>query len=189
VPTFELLNINIMKDQAINTEELSLSILVAAQIESIKEKLVLAITSIKLDKINHIPFEGSWTAGQVGEHINLSVSGMIDILSAPAKETEREPDQYVKNIRDMFLNFNLKFQAAQNITPTAKHHDKETLINTLNHTFQTFIDIIQAEDLTGTFPGALFPGIGPLTRLEWVYLTIYHTQRHIHQLKGMRKYF
>jgi hypothetical protein len=177
-----------MKDQAINTENLTLSTVVTAQVESIKEKLIQTLAFIKQDEINRIPFKGSWTAGQVGEHINLSVSGMIKTLSAPANITEREPDRYVKGIKDMFLNFGLKFQAAQAIMPTAKHHDKETLINTLTDTFKSFINIVRAEDLTGTFPGIQFPGMGQLTRLEWVYLTIYHTQRHIHQLKEMRKY-
>ena len=178
-----------MEAQAINTENLTLSTVVAAQVEAVKDKLLQTLKPVKQDEINHIPFAGSWTPGQVGEHINLSVSGMIDILGAPARATTREPDQYVKGIRDMFLNFRLKFQAAQNITPTAEHHDKIALITTLTDTFQKFIDIILSEDLTGTFPDAQFPGIGPLTRLEWVYLTIYHTQRHIHQLKEMRKSF
>jgi hypothetical protein len=187
VPNFEVFKLNIMKDQAINTENLTLSTVVAAQVEAVKDKLLQTIKAVKQDEINLVPFAGSWTAGQVGEHINLSVSGMIDILSAPAQATVREPDQYVKGIKDMFLNFGLKFQAAQAIMPTAKHHDKETLISTLNNTFQKFIYIILSEDLTGTFPGTQFPGMGPLTRLEWVYLTIYHTQRHIHQVKDMRK--
>ncbi|MDN5284497.1 MAG: DinB family protein [Mucilaginibacter sp.] len=178
-----------MKDQAINTEHITLSELVTAQVESIKEKLIQTIALIKQDEINRTPFEGSWTAGQVGEHINLSVSGMIKTLSAPVNVTEREPDRYVKGIKDMFLNFNLKFSAAPGITPTDKHQDKETLINTLTNTFKGFINIVRAEDLTGTFPGVEFPGMGPLTRLEWVYLTIYHTQRHIHQLKEMKKFF
>jgi hypothetical protein len=178
-----------MKDQTINTENISLSTLVAAQVESIKEKLIRTIVLIKQDEINRTPFKGSWTAGQVCEHVNLSVAGMIKTLTAPANVTEREPDRYVKGIKDMFLNFNLKFPAAPAIMPAGNYHDKEMLINMLTDTFKSFIGIVRAEDLTGTFPGAEFPGIGQLTRLEWVYLTIYHTQRHIHQLKDIKKYF
>jgi hypothetical protein len=177
-----------MKDQTINSGHITLNQLVAIQVESTEKKLMQTIASIKQEDINQVPFEGSWTAGQVCEHVNLSVSGVINTLKAPAEVTERNPDQHAKELRDMFLNFNLKFSAAPAIIPSGVDHDKKALVDTLTNTFENLVDIIQAEDLTGTFAGFKFPGMGQLTRLEWVYLTIYHTQRHIHQIKNIMKY-
>ena len=39
-------------------------------------ELAEIISSFNEDQINLIPFEGSWTAGQVGEHIILSLSDL-----------------------------------------------------------------------------------------------------------------
>jgi hypothetical protein len=177
-----------MKDQTINSGHITLNQLVTIQVDSIAKKLLQTITSIKQQDINQVPFEGSWTAGQVCEHVNLSVSGIINTLKAPAEVTERIPDQHAQELRDMFLNFDLKFTAAPTLMPEGMAHDKKKLANTLAGTFESLVGIIQTEDLTGTFAGFKFPGMGPLTRLEWVYLTIYHTQRHIHQIKNIMKY-
>ncbi|HMG10145.1 MAG TPA: DinB family protein [Mucilaginibacter sp.] len=177
-----------MKDQTINPGHITLNQLVTIQVESTEKKLMQTIASIKQKDINQVPFEGSWTAGQVCEHVNLSVSGVINTLKAPVEVTERSPDQYAKELRDLFLNFDLKFPSAPALMPSGMDHDKKTLINTLTGTFEHLVDTIQTADLTGIFPGFKFPGMGQLTRLEWVYLTIYHTQKHIHQIKNIMKY-
>jgi hypothetical protein len=177
-----------MKDQTINPGHITLNQLVTIQVESTEKKLMQTIASIKQKDINQVPFEGSWTAGQVCEHVNLSVSGVVETLKAPTEVTERSPDQYAKELKDMFLNFNLKFPSAPAIMPSGVDHDKKALVDVLTNTFENLVNIIQTEDLTGTFAGFKFPGMGQLTRLEWVYLTIYHTQRHIHQIKNIMKY-
>ena len=177
-----------MKDQTINSGHITLNQLVAIQVEATEKKLMQTIASIKQEDINQVPFEGSWTAAQVCEHVNLSVSGIIDTLKAPAEVTERSPDQYAQELKDLFLNFDLKFSAAPTLIPSDRAHDKKALVSTLAGTFESLVGIIQTEDLTGTFAGFKFPGMGPLTRLEWVYLTIYHTQKHIHQIKNIMKY-
>ncbi|MBE7179216.1 MAG: DinB family protein, partial [Mucilaginibacter polytrichastri] len=40
-------------------------------------------------------------------------------------------------------------------------------------------------DLSMLCLGFDFPGLGFLTRYEWLYFNIYHTQRHIRQLRNI----
>ncbi len=47
------------------------------------------ISSFNEDQINLIPFEGSWTPGQVAEHIILSVSGFERAINGPVAEAEK----------------------------------------------------------------------------------------------------
>ena len=136
--------------------------------------------------LNRVPFDGSWTAGQLAEHIRLSLSSGIGLINGNTQATDRVPDKYVQAVKDLFLNFDLKFKAAPIITPANKDYEKETLTNQLKNHFNDLINLAQTKDLTDTCLAAEFYGIGYLTGLEWAYQQVYHVQRHIRQLKGIQ---
>lgn len=169
-----------MKDQS---QTSALPQPLAVQFESTANEFMQVITSIKQDEINRIPFEGSWTAGQVIEHIRLSVLGTISIINAAVKTTERSPDKFAKAIKDLFLDFDAKYPTALMLAPADKHYDKNVLMTELASVFKELQENIQTKDLTDTCIASEFTGIGYLTRLEWITVAIYHTQRHVHQLK------
>ena len=57
-----------------------------------------AISSFNDDEFNIVPFEGSWTAGQVAKHVLLSASS-LRVLYGPVKKTiaatrNRESDRF-----------------------------------------------------------------------------------------------
>jgi hypothetical protein len=136
--------------------------------------------------LNRVPFEGSWTAGQLAEHIRLSLSSGIGLINGNTQATDRVPDKYVQAVKDLFLNFDLKFKAAPIITPEDKDYDKEALTKELRGHFNDLINLAQTKDLTDTCLAAEFYGIGYLTGLEWAYQGVYHVQRHIQQLKNIQ---
>ncbi|HXS37838.1 MAG TPA: DinB family protein [Flavipsychrobacter sp.] len=150
------------------------------------KELIQIIASFSLKDFNTIPFSGSWTAGQVAEHINKSVSGTLYLLNGNVKATQEDPTGKVGAIKDMFLNFSLKFIAADRIQPTESFHDTSVLITTLGTTMNNMLTAIREKDLAATCIDAEVPVFGLLTRLEWVYLSLYHMQRHVQQLKDIR---
>jgi hypothetical protein len=174
-----------MKDQS---QTSTLPQPLAVLFESTVNEFMQTIKPIEQDEINLIPFEGSWTAGQVIEHIRLSVLSAIAVINAPVKTTERSPDQFAQAIKDLFLDFDAKYPTAPTLVPADKHYDKEVLTAELNAVFKELQENIQTKDLTDTCIATEFTGIGYLTRLEWVTVAVYHTQRHAHQLNGIKKY-
>ncbi len=70
------------------------------------------ISSFNKDQFNLIPFEGSWTAGEVAEHIILSVSGFEKTMNGPVAETGRAPDALNEKIKAIFLDFTTKMKSA-----------------------------------------------------------------------------
>ena len=139
-----------------------------------------------VDDLNRVPFDGSWTAGQLAEHIRLSLSSGISLMNGKTQATDRAPDKHVQDVKDLFLNFDLKFKSAPIITPEDKDYDKEALTGELRNRFNDLINLAQTKDLTDTCLTAEFYGIGYLTGLEWAYQQVYHTQRHIQQLKNIQ---
>jgi hypothetical protein len=145
--------------------------------------LLATIASFKEDDINTIPFEGSWTAGQVGEHIYKSMSGVSHSLQGAVKKTDRDPGEKIKAIGDIFLNFDLKMKSPDFIQPSELPHDKTLLLRCLTLITSEVSEQITSQDLSVICLQPILPGFGDLTRLELNYFIVFHTQRHIHQLK------
>jgi len=135
--------------------------------------------------VNKVPFEGSWTAGQLAEHLVLSNSGFLQVINGPVTETDKPADLMVETIKKDFLNFDVKYDSPKEIYPEDRAYSQSELLGNLK---QIRVGISEAAgnlDLTKTCSAYELPGYGFLTRLEAVYFVIYHTQRHIHQLKNI----
>ncbi len=145
-------------------------------------ELVQMLSSLSQEQFNAVPFEGSWTAAQLGEHMNKSYE-VAELLYGPVKKTERDPTEKVKGIKETFLNFDTKMKSPDFIVPENKVYDKSTLINSLKESINKIKQGAETLNLEETCTAFALPGLGEMTRIEWIYFVIYHTQRHIHQLK------
>jgi hypothetical protein len=136
-------------------------------------------------QINDVPFEGSWTAGQLAEHLVLSNSGFLEVINGPVAETDKPADLMVKEIKKDFLNFNVKYDSPKEIYPEDRTYNQPELLKSLKQIRKGISDAATGLDLTKTCTSYELPGYGFLTRLEAIYFVIYHTQRHVHQLKNI----
>jgi hypothetical protein len=153
------------------------------ELEETKNELAAAAASIKDDVVDTVPFEGSWTAGQVLEHIDKSVSP--GVLNGNVRQVDRAADEKVQTVRTIFLDFTKKFEAPGFIIPTETSHDKQALVSKLNHKFDKLAAAAGTMDLAEECLDFEVPGLGAFTRLEWIAFYMAHTQRHIHQLKNI----
>lgn len=152
------------------------------QMEKATDELLSALSSFNQDNINRIPFAGSWTAGQVGEHL-LKSYGVVETLNGRVEETRRDPLQNDAMLKDAFLNFDVKMNAPDFILPEKKDYPKQQLINSLKQRIDEIKHAIQSLELTATCVDFALPNLGALTRIEWLNFVVYHTKRHTHQLK------
>jgi len=146
-------------------------------------ELLHLVSSLDEEQINGIPFEGSWTAGQLVQHLILSSSGFIEVINGPVQETGRAPDERVERIRADFLNFDTRVEAADFLNPPAIRYDKAELLRSLEDIRSRLRETAETLDLTPTCRAFELPVYGYLTRLEALSFVLYHTQRHIHQLR------
>jgi hypothetical protein len=153
------------------------------QVSDAITELSQLLLTLDQQQINKVPFEGSWTAAQVAEHLLQSYNGLPEMLSGPTMPIERAPDKWVAKLKEDFLNFSTKMKAPDFIVPADTTYDRDALLASLSHIRAKIVNAINTHDPNGTPQGFSFPGIGRLTRLELSHFTLYHTQRHIHQLK------
>jgi hypothetical protein len=148
-----------------------------------KQNLLQTLDIFSQDNLNVVPFEGSWTAGQVARHILKSASGVLDALNGPVKAADRDPAQHLKLLGDIFLNFDIKMKSPDFVLPDEEPKNKEVLIRLLGMVFDSTIKVARSEDLDLICTTFEMPNLGFLSRKEFIWFTIVHTQRHIHQLK------
>lgn len=142
------------------------------------------IASLTVQQLNKIPFENSWTAAQVGEHLAKSYNG-INYLTENVMETSRPLDTKAGDIRAMFLDNSVKFKSPEFVQPSTLPISKAELLRQLKETTAAILNFVHTHDLTQTCLSFEFPGFGHLTQLEWVHFLLYHTQRHVRQLKAI----
>jgi hypothetical protein len=144
------------------------------------------LSSFDEDSLNQVPFEGSWTAGQVAKHVIMSGSGFVQLINGPVKDTDRAPDAGVETIKSTFLNFDIKLKSPEFIVPPETIYKKQELLNALTD-IRSGVKNSRGLDLEKTCTARELPALGLLTRFEALNFMLYHTQRHLHQLKNVSK--
>lgn len=159
-----------------------------AEINETMDELMQTFSSFSQEQIDKLPFDGSWTAGEVAEHITKSIIGMPQLFAQQTVPTTgRNFDAKVAAIRALFLDFSTKMKSPDFILPQEKFHDKQKTLETFDQIKTQTINAASAMDITLTCQLAEFPGMGFLTVYEWLNFAIVHTKRHTHQMKGIAK--
>jgi len=153
------------------------------QLETALNDTLQLLSSFSEKEINAIPFEGSWTAAQVCQHLYKSENGMDALFYATSQPANRNPEERAASFKEMFLNFEMKMKSPDFILPEEKEYEKTELERSLAQTKDKIIEAAQNVNLNEV---ASLPEQHPLqgsTKLELVHFLTYHTIRHNHQLR------
>jgi hypothetical protein len=140
------------------------------------------IASCNQEQINTVPFENSWTPAQVAEHITRSNKAIAQALGMAGKATKRNPIEGAQKLKAMFLDFTVKLQSPEFILPTQDYYQKETLMEELKKSTQNLNELASKVNLSEEIN--LHP-FGEITKIELLHFVLYHTKRHIHQVKNI----
>lgn len=155
---------------------------ILSEIENVSKDLVEVISSFSQDKLNTVPFEGSWTAAQVTDHIMKSTTAMERFLKRPGIATKRKPNERVGELKKIFLDFNTRLQSPDFILPSTDNFKIEVITENIKSCFEQLKQTGEKVNLSDMLKHLIF---GEITRLEILYFILYHTQRHIHQIKNI----
>jgi len=154
------------------------------QVEETGAAVIDELNLFSEEQLNLVPFAGSWTGGQVGEHLLKSAGVVQVVFGRTAPTTDRAPDEKVPMLR-IFLDFSIKMKSPDFILPSEGFHARQPLIDGLQKDWQRLGEAVDTLDLSETCLDFEMPGVGQLTRLEWVSFYVYHSKRHLHQLRNI----
>ncbi len=156
------------------------------QLETALNKTTEMLAGFSQKDINISPAENSWSAAQVGRHLYKSTKGMDELLQAPSKPADRKPDEKAEELKQLFLNFDIKMKAPDFIEPENKEYNKEELLLSLKETNKKMLDAFQHNNLEEIAPLQEGHPLQGSTKLEILHFVTYHTMRHNHQLEKIR---
>ena len=161
---------------------------VISDFEKLSGEFYSILSSFSQEQFNEIPFEGSWTAGKVGRHIYKALFNLPKTLKGPFTVTERKPDELVAPINKIFLDYSIQLKSPEFIVPEDAVYDRDEMLAAYQDKVKEAIEAAKPLDLTATTPFEL-PTIGHLTRMELIYFSGIHIQRHTRQLKKIGEHF
>ncbi|MFV7235864.1 DinB family protein [Flavobacterium sp. ZB4R12] len=132
------------------------------------------------NKINSIPYKDSWTAGQLIRHVTKSTNEMAKAMSMESKPAKRDPGEKILHLKKVFLDFSNKIKSPDFIVPEDGPYKKQTSIDEINKSFEQFKDSTNNANLNDILEGL---PLGEITKLEALHFVLYHTQRHLQQMK------
>lgn len=151
-----------------------------AALDTASAELLSLISNLTEHQINIIPFKDSWTAAQLATHVTKSNQGVSQAMDMEGKLPDRKPTERVEDLKKMFLDFDHKMKSPEFIVPPAGNYGKEDVIASLKKSIES---LKQKRELVYLYELVELSALGKITKLELFYFVLYHTQRHIHQLK------
>lgn len=148
--------------------------------------LLAIISSLDPHQLNFQPISGGWTAGQVGDHL-LKSYGVVQTLRGKTRSANRNPDEKIWEIKKLFLDFSIKMESPAVILPRQEIIDRDRLLAALEQRIQELHEVLQNKDLYLICEDYAIPEYGEFTRLEWLWFTVIHTYRHLHQLEKIKQ--
>ena len=156
---------------------------IKAFIKNTADELLKALSVFDQETFNKVPFEGSWTAGQLAEHLLKACSP--EALYLETTKTDRAPDMQFSAIEDLFLDFTTRYESPDFVRPTGIYHQYQEMFDQLAASWAGIAKAADTLDLNVTCVAFEIPGFGYLTRLELIYFMACHTQRHTRQLRNI----
>ena len=153
-----------------------------SSLDKATSELLQLISSAGPVSINLIPFANSWTAAQLSVHITKSNKAIAQALNMEGNSAERNPDARAEELKKMFLDFSVKFNSPEFIRPQQDNYEKETITEALKASVEHLKELRSKTNLSEIIS---LPEFGEITKLELLYFVLYHTQRHIYQLKNI----
>ena len=153
-----------------------------ASLDDTSSELFQLVSSGDSTTINTVPFKDSWTVAQLASHVTKSNKAIAQALNMEGKQAERNPGERVPELKKMFLDFSTRFNSPEFIRPKQDSYQKEALIAELKKSNEQLKELRSKINLSEIISLAAF---GEITKVELLHFVLYHTQRHVHQLKNI----
>lgn len=157
------------------------------QLELALDDTLQLLNSFSEKELNTVPFQGSWTAAQVGRHLFKAEEGIDKMFYAPTKAVDRDPSEKAALMKELFLNFDTKMKSPDFILPEEKQYEKTALEDLLKKEKVKVLEAVQNSNLNEEAPLSDEHPLKGSTKLEILHFLTYHTMRHNHQIRNIKE--
>lgn len=156
-----------------------------AQFEDMRNRLFAMAESIPESLYNRKPADGGWSPAQVMQHLLLSAQGIVKMQeNGRTAPTQRDPARQYGILDKIFKDYEAKYESAPNLLPNGDHFDKSTQLAAMKDALDHLQHQLREPGLTDELVEFDVPAFGIMTRMEFIYLVVVHTNRHVRQMKA-----
>ncbi len=149
-------------------------------IELVSDTLVQLLQLVDERHFNQKPGPDKWSIGQVADHIRLSNNSVAKALALKGKAVDRNPGERIGELKSVFLDFQTKLQSPDFIVPSKDIYDPALLLKVLQESIQGIRERMYEDDLDELIH---HPAFSDISKFEILHFVLYHTQRHLRQIK------
>lgn len=160
---------------------------IISDIHTNTDALLQVLLEFPSDQFTRKPSDNAWSAAELAEHLLLIERSVTKALAGKALPTERPYDQKLELLKPAMADRERKFVVPELAKPIAVSHNRQEMIAEIKQQRQEQTALIPSLEMSETCMDFKHPMMGALTRYEWVYFNIYHTERHLHQLREIRE--
>jgi uncharacterized damage-inducible protein DinB len=150
------------------------------------QSVIDAMSNLDTDTINRKPNSGVWSLAQVVDHLTRSDAVMGRVARGTTEPCERDPLEKVDQMRTRFGDFESKLSAFGMLIPGNEAMEVDDVIRKFTESRAQFRDAVATGEPDVICTRFAHPLFGPLTRAEWGWFTIIHTERHLVQFSRIQ---
>ena len=151
---------------------------------AIKDELLSLLEPLDEDRMNAVPFAGSWTAGQLGDHLLKSYE-LVDWPKVKGAPAGRPVEAKSGAIDAVFSDYTKKYQPPGAVVPSSERIPGRMLVERLRNASEGIAAFVKGNDLGFTCAEFEVIGFGDLTAQEWIHFLTAHSRRHVRQLRAI----
>ncbi|MEO6254924.1 MAG: DinB family protein [Ferruginibacter sp.] len=152
-----------MISETSNKEELLTSI------DKTISQLAGLMSSLDETQVNTVPYEDSWTAGQLFSHVTKSINGMGGVMLKESAPAERDQGERIEGLKRAFLDFSTKMKSPDFIIPDEGPFQKDTSIQALTTAFEKMKESTTKANLNELLTGL---PLGEITKWELLHFVL-----------------
>ena len=140
--------------------------------------------TIPADKLQQKSEQTNWSIMDCAEHMLISEQAVTQALSGKAEPVEdREPNSKVADISHSFTEFDKRLRGTGGPdTLEGGYNNTADFSRAFRQNREDLKVILEKEPIDWVCKEKEHPIFGFMTRIEWVYYLIYHTERHLQQI-------
>jgi len=160
--------------------------IILADLDNSLSNLEKTITGFIIEGFNRSPSATAWSPAQIVEHLLLLERIAMKAINGATIPTNRAADSKVGLIK-WAMEDETKRLAPGIVVPSDTTLNAQQLIQQIQQERQKIKTSIASADITEACTEFKHPVLGTLTRFEWLYFIIYHTERHRKQIERIKK--
>ena len=127
-----------------------------------------------------------WSMADCLEHLIQLEQLILVVLNGEVRELDgRDPGQKIQNIKVVFANIEQKLSAGGPTIPSKDVKNRLEITEKFIITRDKITNYLVSADTSKLCMGFKHRLFGELTRLEWLYFIIYHSNRHAIQMENI----